>query len=137
MTTFVRVRDCTCPESPHAEEGDGVFLRDTLSATGGILAEGRITDLVAAGRSDEASLTSELLPLLVRTETTGANYSPFDIDALLEDWREARSVIIRAGDLYLDAVVAPLVKTPPKPSRTGRTRAMTSPTTEPTPEPSE
>ena len=133
MAEFVRVRDCACPETPHAEEGDGVFLRPTLSANGGILAE----QMLVAGFADQDDLMRRLLPPLVRSEATGANFmDPFDVEAILDDWRLARPVILRAGELYLDAVVAPLVPTPSKASRTGRTTGTTSARRAPTPEPS-
>lgn len=132
MPEFVKVRDCACPETPHAEEGDGVFLRSTLSADGGILGE----QMVGKGFVDTDDLTRRLLPALVRTEAVGANFlDPFDVEVILADWRLARPVVLRAGDLYLEAVVAPLVPTPPKPSRTGRTRATTSARRQPTPTP--
>lgn len=123
MAEFVRVRDCACPETPHAEEGDGVFLRSTLSANGGIMAE----QMLADGVKDQDDLVRRLLPPLVRSEATGANFmDPFDIEAILDDWRLARPVVLMAGELYLDAVVAPLVQTPSKASRTGRTTGTTS-----------
>lgn len=134
MTEFVRVRDCACPGTPHAEEGDGVFLRSTLSAVGGMQGE----QMLAKGFADQEDLVVRLLPVFVRTEATGANFmDPFDVEALLADWRLARPVILRAGDLYLEAVVAPLVPTPSRASRTGRTRATTSARREQTPTPSE
>lgn len=132
MPEFVRVRDCTCPETPHAEEGDGVLLRSTLSVAGGIAAEQRIVK----GFADEDELMATVLPSLVRTEAIGWNVEePFDVEALLADWTIARPVVIRAGELYLEAVVTPLAQRPPKPSRTGRTRATTSARRQPTPTP--
>lgn len=133
MPEFVRVRDCTCPGTPHAEEGDGVFLRSTLSVAGGISAEQRIVK----GFRDEDELMALLLPQLVRTEAIGWNVEgeDFDVDDLLADWTTARPVVIRAGELYLEAVVTPLAPKPPRPSRTGRTRATTSPRPQPTPTP--
>jgi hypothetical protein len=121
MTEFVRVRDCACPETPHAEEGDGVFLRSTLSAEGGIAAEQDMT--AAAGDPD--ALTRRWLITFVRYGVTGANYEPFSVDELLADWAIARPVAIRAGELYQASVIAPFLPPPKKPSRTGRTAAST------------
>ena len=140
MPEFVRVRDCACPETPHAEEGDGVLLRSTLSAAGGIVAEQDLN----RGYRDQDELVARLLPQLVRSEAIGWNFLddkgdplPFDVDALMADWRIARPVVLKAGELYLEVVIAPFVQTPPTPSRTGRTRATTSAPPSPTPSPSE
>lgn len=139
MTEFVRVRDCTCPDKPH-EEGDGVFLAERLSALGGIAAEQDLTN--AAGDAD--LLTRLWLITFVRYGATGWNLQdaegrpiPFSVDDLLADWALARPVALRAGELYQASVMAPFQQTPPKPSRTGRTRATTSATPSPTPLPSE
>lgn len=130
MTEAVRVRDCACPGTPHAEEGDLVFLRSTLSAAGGLYAEQQLVK----GFADEDELVRRLLPPLVRSEATGANFlDPFDVEVILGDWRLARPVVLRAGELYLESVVTPLVPAPTKPSRSGRTARTTSPTPEPTP----
>lgn len=122
MTEFVRVRDCACPESPHAEEGDGVYLLPTLSAEGGIAAEQDMS--TAAGDADK--LTRLWLITFVRYGVAGANYEPFTVDDLLADWALARPVALRAGELYQASVIAPFQTEPPKRSRTGRTPATTS-----------
>jgi hypothetical protein len=121
MTIAVRVRDCACPETPHAEEGDRVFLSPTLPAEGGIVAEQDMA--AAAGNADE--LTRRWLITFTKYGVTGANYEPFSVDALLADWALARPVAIRAGELYQASVIAPFQTPSAKPSRSGRTKATT------------
>jgi hypothetical protein len=135
----VRVRDCACPGTPHAEEGDAVFLLPTLPAEGGIAAE---QDMNATRDTDE--LTRRWLITFTRYGATGWTLTdedgdavPFDVDTLLADWALARPVAIRAGELYQASVITPFLPKPAKPSRTGRTRATTSAPLSPTPEPSE
>lgn len=131
MNEFVRIRACSCPDTPH-EEGDGVFLSPTLPAEGGIVAEQQMGE-----SRDTDELTRRWLVTFVRYGVTGANYEPFSVDALLADWALARPVAIRAGELYQASVITPFLPTPAKPSRTGRTRATTSQAPSPTPPSSE
>ena len=134
---FVRVRDCACPDTPHAEEGDGVFIADTLPAEGGIVAEQQMGEA-----TDTDVLTRLWLITFVRYGAKGWNFQdedgpvPFDVEALLADWALARPVALRAGELYQAAVAAPFQTTPATRSGTGRTRATTSPRRKPTPSPS-
>lgn len=136
-TEFVRVRDCACPDHPHAEEGDGVFLSTTLPAEGGIVAEQQISD-----SRDVDVLTQKWLITFVRYGAQGWNFQdengpvPFDVEDLLADWVLARPVALRAGDLYQAAVAAPFQQTPARPSHDGRTRATTSVRRSRTPAPS-
>lgn len=138
MAEFVRVRDCACPETPHAEEGDGVFLASTLPAEGGIVAEQQMGE-----SRDVEDLTRKWLITFVRYGATGWNFidengpTPFSVDDLLADWALARPVALRAGELYQAAVAAPFVQKPAKPSPTGRTRATTSRARSQTPSSSE
>jgi hypothetical protein len=129
---FVRVRDCSCPDTPHLEEGDGVYLSPTLPAEGGIQAEQEMTR-----SSDPDILTRRWLITFVRYGVTGANYEPFSVDDLLADWALARPVATRAGELYQASVIAPFLPKSPKPSASGRTRATTSARRSPSPSLSE
>lgn len=135
----VRVRDCACPDTPHPD-GDVVYLLPKLSIAGGIAAEQDMTN--AQGDSDK--LISLWLQTFLRHGAAGWNLVdangepvPFDIDELMADWALARPVALRAGELYQASVMAPFQKSPPKPSRTGRTRATRLTTDSPTLEPSE
>lgn len=121
MTEFVRVRDCACPDTPHEEEGDGVFLLDKLPAEGGMAAEQDMTNF----GTDTDTLTRRWLLTFVRYGVSHANYEPFSVDDLLADWAIARPVAIRAGELYQASVIAPFQTAPPKRSRSGRTVAST------------
>lgn len=128
-TEAVRVRDCACPDTPH-EDGDFVYLAPTLPAEGGIAAEQEINK----PHADDDELTRALLLIFTRHGAQDWNLAePFSVDALLADWALARPVAIRAGELYLASVMAPFLKEQGKRSPTGRTRATTSRTRQPTP----
>lgn len=125
----VRVRDCACPDAPHAEKGDLVFLLPTLPLDGGILAE---QQMLASSDDPE-----KLIRLWLRTFTehgaVGWNLVdaegepvPFDLDVLLADWRLARPVADKGAELYGDAVTAPFLLEPNPRSPTGRTSSTTS-----------
>ena len=133
----VRVRDCACPDSPHAE-GDLVYLSPTLPLDGGILAEQQLLASIAEGDSDK--LTRLWLRTFLEHGATGwnlldaeGNDVPFDIGVLLADWRLARPVADRASDLYAESVTDPFEVTQPSRSPTGPTRRGTSATRRPTP----
>ena len=130
----VRVRDCACPGTPHADEGDVVYLRPKLSLAGGIAAQ---QDLVASrgpdGTADVAELTRRWLVTYVRYGAIGWNFTgeagepvPFDVNVLLDDFSLADSVADKADDLYAEAVLRPLGLSRPKTSPTGPTDASTS-----------
>lgn len=125
----VRVRDCACPDLPHADDGDIVFLAPTLDVDGGSEAE---RDLVEAA-GDERLLQRRWLRTFVTYGAKGWNLVdadgeavPFDVDAILSDWRLARPVGDAASDLYVDSVTAPFVKALQARSPTGRTAGTTS-----------
>lgn len=128
MTMLVpaRVRDCACPGTPHADDGDVVYLSPTISLDGGIAAE---QDLVkAAGDSD--LLIRSWVKTFLRYEAKGWNLVdeagepvPFDLDALLADYALARPAADKAVDLYGDTVLNPLLE------RQQRGRSRTGPTT--------
>jgi hypothetical protein len=120
----VRVRDCACPDAPHADTGDLVYLRPTLSLEGGIAAQ---QDLIASG-GDPSDLTRRWLVTFVRYGVTGANYEPFTIGALLDDFDLAMPVAERADELYGEAVLRPLGVSRSASSRRGPTARSTSPT---------
>lgn len=135
MPIDVRVRDCACPETPHQDEGDLVYLRDHLSAEGGIAAEQEIVKY-----DDDDERTRAMLLLFVRHGATGWNLvdengpREFDVDELLDDWTMARPVTLAAGEAYLEAVMNPLVRERSERSPTGPTRATTSRRQRPTPQ---
>ena len=136
----VRVRDCACPDSPHAEEGDIVYLAPTLSMDGGILAEQQVNQ--AAGDGD--LLTRLWLKTFLEHGAIGWNLLdeeggevPFDLSVILADWTLARPVGDAAAGLYADAVIAPFQTASPSKSPTGRTPRGTSRTRRPTPASSE
>jgi len=125
-----RVRDCACPDTPHADEGDVVYLSPTISLDGGIAAEQDVVK--AAGDSDA------LIRLWVKTflthEAKGWNLVdengpvPFSLDALLSDYALSRPAADVAVDMYGDTVLGPLLARLAARSRTGQTTATTSAT---------
>lgn len=118
----VRVRDCACPDTPHADTGDLVYLRPTLSLEGGIAAQ---QDLVASG-GDPGVLTRMWLVSFVRFGVTGANYEPFSVDDLLADFDLAMPVAEKADELYSEAVLRPLGLSRSANSKRGPTASSTS-----------
>lgn len=142
----VRVRDCTCPDTPHPD-GDEVYLLPSLSLEGGAAAE---LDLIESGTiSDDRRRTTALLArwtsTYVRYGAVGWNWLevgesgrpepvPFDVDTLLADYRLSRAVAEKANELYAEAVLGPLLAAAAEPplnrqqrrSRTGSTAGSTS-----------
>jgi hypothetical protein len=159
----VKVRDCTCPGSPHSD-GDVVYLPPTIGLDAGLEAEQAMfdldtthpvrPDLAEQAKAGDARAVAELeaiggrrlvalrpkwFPLFVR-QAFGWNVVdqdgervPFDIDTILADYTAARAVADAAADLYQGPLFAPFMTPPPKPSPNGRTASGTHPPTEPTP----
>lgn len=129
--TRVRVRDCTCPGTPH--EGHFVQLAETMPFRAGYLVE-RI--LVKSFGRDVDEVQAEITLTFIRhgavdwdlCDDEGAA-RPFDVDALLADFTLARPVAIAIEALGWDSqVLDPLLEAvPPKTSRAGRTDGSTSP----------
>ena len=125
----VRVRDCACPDTPHAD-GDIVYLRPTLSLEGGIAATQDYQE-VLGGKGDATSMSRDLtrrwLVDFVRYGAVGANFiEPFDVQVILDDYSLAEPVSEKANDLYAEAVLRPLGLSVPTTSPRGRTARSTS-----------
>jgi hypothetical protein len=132
----VRVRDCACPGSPHADEGDLVYLSPTLSMDGGILAEQQVQE----SGGDGNVLTRLWVRTFIEHGVTGWNLLdeagepvPFDLAVITADWSLARPVGDAAAGLYGDVVLAPFLQASASKSPTGPTRRGTSHTRRPTP----
>jgi len=133
----VRVRDCECPGTPHAEEGDLVFLAPVLSLEGGIQAELDVEAVQASGVTTEQAFSEALrrrwFLTFVRYGTVGWNWLdekgpiPFNPDVILGDFSLGMPVVERAHDLYFEKVLAPFLRRLNELSRTGPTAASTSP----------
>lgn len=129
----VRVRDCACPDTPHAD-GDFVYLAPHLDIDGGVEAE---RDLVESG-GDERTLTKRWLRTFIAHGAKSWNLTdaegepvPFDVDVILSDWTLARPLGDIASDLYTESITAPFVRAQEARSPTGRTAATTSRTRRP------
>ena len=134
----VRVRDCACPDTPHAD-GDLIYLLPTLPMEGGIAAE---QDLFAAD-GEASDLSRRWLRTFVTHGAVGWNLTdaeggpvPFDVAAITGDWALARPVANRASELYADTVMAPFLPAPDARSPSGRTAPTTSHRQRRTPTPS-
>lgn len=115
-----------------------VFLLPNLPLEGGIAAEQAMVE--AAGDSNE--LVRRWISVFVRYgakdwDLCGEDGEPipFDLDALLSNYRLSRSVADMAADLYRDAVVAPFQTEQQTRSPTGQTAPTTSPRRTPTRKP--
>lgn len=132
----VRVRDCECPGTPHAEEGDVVYLRPTLGLAGGLAAENdnslAIAETLATiGRPPKGGWSpaqqAQMVPLLteglrsrwlvtyVRHGAMGWNLTdedgpvPFDVQVILDDYNLAQPVAEKCDELYGETVARPLL----------------------------
>ena len=126
----VRVRDCACPHTPHADEGDIVYLAPHLDIRGGSRAE---RELIQAS-GDAGVLTGLWLETFVLFGAKDWNLLdddgepvPFDVEVITSDWALARPVSDTAASLYQDAVLAPFVTKQQVRSPTGPTAVTTSP----------
>lgn len=131
----VRVRDCACPHTPHADTGDLVYLTPHLDIDGGVEAE---RDLIES-KGDERVLTRRWLRTFIRHGAKGWNLTdeegepvPFDVDVIEADWALARPIGNAASDLYTESVLSPFqtaqqVRSPtgPTPPTTSRRRSQT------------
>jgi hypothetical protein len=134
-TEQVRVRDCTCPGTPHNGEGDWIALTPTLSLEGGLAAEGdlRAVALIRDENERSEALQRRWLITFVRYGAKAWNFvdeegneQPFDIEAILADYGIAQPVANRAADLYTDSVLRPFQKRLAARSPTGPTNGSTS-----------
>jgi hypothetical protein len=145
----VRARDCACPDSPH-QEGDIVYLLPVLPMEGGMLAEQQMYEnsaMITPGvEPDPEAIRSASMALQIKWARTflvhGAvgwnllaepfedgtpNPVPFDVEAILADWRFARAVADKASDLYSDSVMDPFLEKSVSESPTGPTEDSISP----------
>lgn len=138
---FARMRDCTCPGIPH-EEGDGVFLRPTVSLRGGMALEedvNTVADLYLKKKITEQDIGREInqrwTTTAIRHEALGWNLQgeegvpvPFDVEVILDDYNLGRFVADKAAELYTDAVLVPLGERLSGRSRSGSRATSTSAT---------
>jgi hypothetical protein len=119
----IRVRDCACPDSPHAEEGDIVYLARKVSLDLGVACQQALSE----SGGDTSLLTRLWMTAFVRYGARGANFlDPFDPEALLEDFELSGPVAEAANDLYAEVLLRPLGLSPSKSSAGGRTAGSTS-----------
>lgn len=108
----VRFRDCTCPGTPHRDDGDIVYLRDHLGFAAGAEALRKISE-----SGGEVALISELVgPVYLREGPIGWNVvderGPVACtkDALSAlSFIEAYPIVEKADLLYTVEVISPLV----------------------------
>jgi hypothetical protein len=126
---------CECPNTPHPE-GDKAWLRPRLTAEGGLLAQA-IVATATDPRETYAALGFALLSDgLVRWTLQDDDGKPVPTDTTLLrsgalDWDTTLSPIAeKANDLYMESVMAPLVRGRLTPLPHGQTEVSTSPTTD-------
>src|SRR5262245_15067463 len=139
---FVRCRDCTCPGTPHAEEGDGVYLPQHLSLAVGMTAEQQLLEVMdrfpladsASPRMQEEvarQRTMAVRPQWYETFARGCVVGwnlwdadgpiAFDVEAMMADYTIARMAADAASDKFGDQVLAPFLTPLPSHSGNGRT----------------
>lgn len=119
----VRVADCGCPDTPHAE-GHLVYLSAKLSLAAGIEA----LEALSENTGNPKALTPLLFEVFLRGGVVGANFEPFSVDDLLADFEMALPVAEKANDLYAEAFLRPLGLSLPPTSNGGPTASSTSAT---------
>lgn len=123
----VRVRDCACPDTPHEEEGDIVYLVPKVSLALGVAC----TAALSSAAGDKDRVTAAWLVLFVQHGAVAANFiDPFDVGVLLADYELSHPVAEAANDLYAETILRPLglTRRPTPGSPRGQTGTSTSPT---------
>lgn len=155
MSEPVRVRDCACPGKPHEEEGDVVYVAQTLGLAGGLAAEhdsnAAVAEALAAAgvappegwpKPDIARIAADAgerlrirwMVTFVRHGAVGWNLvnergpRPFDVEVLLADYNLALPVAERCDELFGETVSRPLVQRLRSTLPSGSTDESTSPT---------
>lgn len=138
-----KFRACTCPGTPHPEEGDVVFLRPTISLTGGLALEADMTAAAVAGELEDIQrvLTARWLVTCITYGAIGWNVVDesgpvaFVVADILADYNLSRPVADVAAELYTDTVLIPLAERLSGVSHSGPTNGSISPTARPTRKP--
>lgn len=129
----VRARDCTCPNTPHAE-GDFVSILPRPSLDLGLEAQYDLSQVMDdKGVVDGTRLKARWLKTYIRmgavawnlTDADGAPV-PFDVNVILADYEFAYPIADRCDDLYSEAILRPLMARLNAISPNGRTAASTS-----------
>ena len=112
----VRVGACDCPNTPHADGGDFVYLAPVLSMAGGMAA------VAALSREydDPIMLQEHLAKVWIRHGVVAWNFldedgepvplTPHNIEAGLPYAKGGRLVADKADDLYAQDVLAPFLE---------------------------
>jgi hypothetical protein len=136
----VRFRDCECPGTPHAEEGDIVLLRPRLNYQGGAECYAAIMSAPKKVESDgkggvrvtidQMRVAEHVGPAYLRHGPIGWNVAdedgngvPFDNEWLVAElpFEQAYPIVEAADDLYGEVVVTPFKMRTSKPSANGQT----------------
>lgn len=138
MSVDVKVA-CPCPGTPHTE--DTISLREKLPLLGGIAVQGLVVDALRAARerrSDAPNLNGKLAEgyllngieawTLVDELGSGIPVNEATIRTrLLSDFAVSAPIADVADDLYMEAVIRPLVTKAQTLLRNGQTNGSTSP----------
>ena len=129
----VDIGPCECPGTPH-EDGDKAWLRPRLTAEGGYRATHILATAEDADETAGALGVCFLVDGLVRWTLLDEAGEPVPHDEVMLrsgalDWETTLSPIAeRAGVLYTDSVLNPLLRGRKPPLQDGQTTASTSPT---------
>jgi hypothetical protein len=140
QSVTVNVGACRCPGTPHAPDGDSVYLAPETSMTMGLRGNGAISK--AGG--DEALLEILLGRVLIEEGIVGWTFleegtedgktqilpvpvDPENIERMLPWGKGGSDVAERANDLYGEAILGPLVRRSMLTQQPGQTNGSISP----------
>jgi hypothetical protein len=140
----VRFRDCECPGTPHAEEGDIVLLRPRLNYQGGAEAFRAVMSAprkIVTGKDgkptvavDEDAVAIHVGPAYLRHGPIGWNVVgddgpvPLDPDWMVNElpYEQAFPIVVQADNLYGKSLFDPFTKRIAPPSPNGRTASTST-----------
>lgn len=133
----VRIGECLCPGSPHAD-GDFVYLRPKLGLSAGIALQRLIVEANQQQGVDAAEMTGKLAEAYLLHGV--AEWTLLDANGklipvtnetvayqILSDFSRSEAAADKADDLYMGPVLAPLVNRALASSQTTPTKGSTSP----------
>lgn len=127
----VRLEYCPCEGTPHAD-GDIIYLHPELSMSGGLAAQGAISEAQGDDGLDIVRLQELLAGVWIRHSVAEWTFlddagglipvTPANVAAALPYAKGGRLVADKADDLYAEAVTGPLVAKLDALSKRGSTR---------------
>jgi hypothetical protein len=129
MTEGIRFRDCECPGTPHAEEGDRAFLRPHLDFTSGAI----VNRVIIENFADTTRLSENLGPIYLERAFDRWNLwdedgpIAFDNAVLMAlPFEQAMALVEAADEAFSARVLDPFTKRIASLSPSGQTGANSS-----------